>query len=383
MVESVINLDSNASYGLIPAVKQALSGIGDALNPSSIHTGGQKSKAIIERAREEVVALLELSKKDRVVFTSGATEANNAAISSPFVDSLTRLSELKPNVVITAIEHASVIEPCRRLGRYGCELRVIEPKTGEFTPDSIVSACDENTKLVSVMLANNETGAILPVKQIVSAIKARFPKILFHTDAVQAVGKIPLSFTELGLDLLTLSAHKIGGLAGVGALIIKAGVQLPEFILGGPQENRLRAGTENLIGIVSLGAACSYMRSNLSTRIAKMTQDRAKLLLELRRACPNLELNSPMICLPNTLNIRFPGINADDLVVALDQERILISAGAACSSGKPESSHVLMAIGLSDTQAKQTVRLSLTAELSSDELEYVIKTLIKCLKRFG
>lgn len=364
-----INLDANASYGVLPEVQAALAGAYDGLNPSSIHTGGQRARAAIERARDSLARLLRLRGGERIVFTSGATESNITAIEAPFHATPTGFAAEGPRWVTTALEHHSVLEPCARLGRRGIRGTVITPAGGAVSGGELAPVVTPATQLVSVMAANNETGHVSPLGEVVDVVRARSPRCLIHTDGVQLLGKLNLNPFEAGVDAVSVSAHKIGGLAGVGALILREGLEVPPLLVGGPQETRYRAGTENVSGIVAFGLAAEVVARDLAARIERMRSGAAFLRDELSRTVPDISFNSPPEGgLPNTLSVTVPGIRADDVVVALDLLGVYVSSGAACASGKPEPSHVLLARGLSEAAARATVRLSLRADHSPAEL---------------
>lgn len=375
---SGINFDANASYGLLHEVSQSISQYSSILNPSSIHRGGQESRALIEESRSEISQLLNLKRGDRIIFTSGATESNNSAILSKFFS-----TAANSNVVLSNIEHPSIREVVFRLSDRGVEVREIKPnKNNLFTPESFLEACDENTRVVSVMLANNETGQILPVDSIFTSIKTKFPHILCHSDCVQALGKLEIDFQKIGADVLSISGHKIGALPGVGALVVRNGININPLLVGGPQEVRFRAGTENVLGIITFGIAAKVIRENLEYRIARMKalKDafKQKILAEFMNGEVIIQFDE-IEALPNTISIRIPGIPADDLLVKLDLMGLFVSAGAACASGKPEPSHVLIGMGLSVTEAKETIRVSLRSETSYETLCKGIEILINAI----
>lgn len=377
MAKSFINFDANASHGVLPEVEEALLSKGlRYLNPSSVHQGGQYARALIEEARESVTRLLGLRGKQRVVFLSGATEANNLVITQ----ALNLCSKPAPNnVVALAVEHPSVLIPLERLRTLGYGSVLIPPD--ENLSESFLSQCSPETGLVAVMLANNESGEIFSVSEVATAVKERYPHILVHCDGVQALGRTSFSFPELGVDTLTISGHKIGALSGVGALVIEEDTLIKPLLLGGPQEKHLRAGTENVLGIVSLGIACEVLYSSLSRRIEAMHSMRKSLLKMLTSAIPDLVVLKSKEHLPNTLSLRVPGVLADDLVVALDLEGVGISSGSACASGKPEPSHVLLAMGYTVDEAKQSFRISLPSSMSFSEVEEGGAAVIRCIKR--
>lgn len=366
----MINLDANASYGLLPEVSETLrSWDPRLLNPSSIHQGGQSARAAIEEARSELVALLDLNRGDRVIFTSGATEANNMALNLLTAHTPEAGSD-GPDLITTTVEHPSVLEPARDLLRRGYKVAFIRPSERRMLEvGAFEEAVTSNTRLCSVMLANNETGHVFPVSKIVEALRSRYSGIFVHSDAVQALGKIEFSFKQSGLDLCSISAHKIGGLPGAGALIVSERVEHYSLIKGGPQELRWRAGTENVLGIVSLGIAAAVIRRDGARRRAAMLRSRQRLLERLREEIPSITVNTPEDGLPNTLHITIPGLRADDLIVALDVQGLLASSGAACASGKPEPSHVLLAFGMSPETARASMRLSVRAEESEEHID--------------
>ncbi len=357
-----MDLDANATYtpseSLQELVRVSLSRLG---NPSSIHRGGQRAKAAIEEAREHVRALVGARPKDLVVFTSGATEANNTVINSAATPGA--------RVVSSSIEHPCILEPLRRASCSGVMLRLAQPNLqGEVTPAAVAAQVDQTTALVSVMAANNETGVVNDITTIANETRRIAPSALIHTDAAQVIGKIPFQFDRSGLDLLTLSGHKLGALTGVGALVIREGVQVSPLLVGGPQESKLRGGTENVLGIITLGATAQEILKQGQGRGRAMRRVRDRFESELIAALPGCAVNGSQVTrLPNTSNVYIPGIRADDLVVALDLEGIFISSGAACSSGKPEPSHVLLAMEQSDDRVRATVRISFRAEHGSDD----------------
>jgi len=364
---SGINFDANASYGLLPEVERLLSQYSSILNPSSIHQGGQRSRALIEESRREISQLLNLKRGDRVIFTSGATEANNTALLSKYQSTFAG-----SNIVISAIEHPSIRDAAYKLSEKGVEVREAYPESNhEFLPESFAALCDDQTRCVSVMLANNETGQVLPVQEIAKAIKEVSPYVLIHVDAVQALGKINIDFQTLGADLLSISAHKIGGLSGVGALVVRDGISVSPLLIGGPQEVRFRAGTENVLGIISFGVAARVMREQFEYRTARMSALKAAFISKIKDelsefgVCVNFE---ELQTLPNTISLRVPGVSADDLLVALDLLGVWVSAGAACSSGKPEPSHVLLGMGFTEEEARETIRISLRSETTYEML---------------
>lgn len=374
---AALNLDANASYGVLPEVLELLqAGAPRFCNPSAIHQGGQRAKAAIEDVRSQLKESLGLNSEQTVVFTSGATESNNTALFS-----LYRGTEERPYLCTTTVEHPSVLESARRLERLGCKVLYL-PVSRQGVDDSALSAAlYSKPKLLSVMLANNETGQLFPLADIVHKVREISPQTVVHTDAVQAFGKIPLAVGALGVDLLSLSGHKIGALSGVGALIVNESVEFQPSLFGGPQEQRRRAGTENVLGIISLGLAVSVLIRDFERRTLAMKLATELFLHQVRESLPDVQETSTRLGLPNTLHLRIPGIRADDLVVALDQAGILISSGAACASGKPEPSHVLLALGMKASEARECVRISFTGSESNDQVLHAADTFSRCIAR--
>ncbi len=377
---SLINFDANASYGVYPHIVELISRNYSTLNPSSVHRGGQHGKNIIEEARAILNKALGITDRSATtLFTSGATEGNNAAILSPFW--LKRSSNLE--IVAPLQEHPSVLMPIRRLEKLGARVSWIPSLAdGGLDKERLLAAVTDKTDLVVLMLANNESGIIHPVASVVSAIRARNREVLVHCDATQAFGKTAFTFSELNVDTLTVSGHKIGSLPGVGALIIKDKDTFQPLMLGGAQEHHLRAGTENVLGIRAFAEALQIVFSDLPSRIERMKVNRDSVRSKLAEVA-GIRFNfQSAAALPNTLSVTIPGVLADDLVVALDLEGVLISSGAACASGKPEPSHVLLSTGMPEREVRETVRISLSAEYAPGELERGVAAIVKCIKQF-
>lgn len=376
MNKQMINLDANASHSPLPEVLQAVRGWdGSSLNPSSVHAYGQRSRAIVEQARDSLAALLGLKRHETIVFTSGATEANNAALWQVVLRDGPGLA-----MATTAIEHPSVLETANQLAHFGVETTVISPQALET--DQWQECLSDQTALFSVMLANNETGQILPVPGIVRKARSRSPNSLVHCDAVQAIGKVEVSFEDLDADFMTVSGHKIGALPGIGALITREERLLKPFLRGGAQESGFRAGTENVLGILSLGIAAQVMDASLDDRRLKMEAYRQCLWEGLHKAVDGIELNwDGPSRLPNTLNVHIPGVIADDLVIALDLDGVAVSSGPACSAGKPEPSHVLLALGVAPERVRESVRISLEASYPEGAIEKAAACIVSCIHR--
>ena len=383
------NFDANACYGLLNKVEEELSSYNNKLfNPSSIHSLGQTSRMLIEDSREYLRKLVGIDSSSRIVFTSGATEANNTALFTPFLNLLKTTSpdERKAySLITTKIEHPSVLEAAVEIESYGFKVIYLDVDRGGTLDKETLYAELKNSKvlLVSIMGANNETGHILNTQEVFSKIKRISPDTLIHSDSVQVIGKLPYNFEKSAADLISISGHKIGALSGVGALIIRDEHKVLPFIFGGPQEMHLRAGTENVLGIVSLGIACRELVGNINNRIQKFTEYRDLILKALNRSTSNAKVLYGIRnnFLPNTLSIIVPGAIADDLVAALDINGIKVSSGAACASGKPDPSHVLLAFGHSKEEAKEVIRISLRAKYNKKLFEKGLSSLIECLEK--
>ena len=351
-------------------------------NPSSLHRFGQKTRSAIDEARKKVAKFLNCSESE-IIFTGSATEANNLAIFG--VVRALKKKEIKPHIITTKIEHHAVLHPFEELKKEGVEVSFIAPnKEGIVEIDDIQKAIKENTVFISIMYANNEIGTIQPIQKIGKLIarlnKNRKHKIYFHTDAVQAVNYLDCNVKELGVDLLTLSAHKIYGPKGVGALFVKQGTPIEPIIYGGGHEFGLRSGTENVAGIVGLGKAIELVEKHKNDikRIKKL-QD--KIIEEVLKI-PNTRLNgSREKRLPNNVNISISGVEGESLVIALDQYGIAVSTGSACSSKELKPSHVLLAIGLSPKEAHGSLRITLGRFTTEEEVDYFLKILPKVVKR--
>jgi len=377
-MNKIFNLDTNASLAILPEVIEVVKSFSfNCSNPSSIHSLGQNSKALIELSRTNIKKFLNCNNA-RIVFTSGATEANNQVVSSFFFN-----SNNNSNFVTSNAEHLSILNPFLQIQKKSADIRVIDvDSSGYINISKLLNSIDENTKLVSLILANNEIGTINNIQSIVELIKSKNKNCLVHTDAVQAIGKLKVDFDDLGIDLMTISGHKFGALTGIGALIIKKGVTLNPFLLGGSQEHNLRAGTENIIGIVSIGEAAKVLHNRLEKRINSLIKIRESFISKMNQLKIDCSFNvnyKQVNHLPNTISVKFKGVKAADLLVALDLEGIYVSAGSACSSGKPIVSHVLSAIGLTNKEANETIRISFNDDLSTDDIDYILEKFNKLL----
>jgi cysteine desulfurase NifS len=370
-----IYLDHNATTPMDPEVLETVARINEKRfgNPSSIHSAGNEARFIVESARRNVAQLLNCTAR-RIVFTGGGSEANNLAIKG-----VAYANRMRGNHIITSsIEHPAVLMPCDWLESQGFQVtRLSVNEEGLVSPSDLASAFSPETILVSIMAANNETGALQPIAEL--ARISREHGALFHTDAVQAVGKEPIDVEQLDIDLLTLSAHKLHGPKGIGALFVRKGVRLDPLVHGGKQEQGLRAGTENVSGIGGLGKAAelAIQRLPVMERI-RMLRDRLEYLIRI--IVPGAVLNGPKIArLANTLNMTLPGIRGESVVMAMDQLGVAISSGSACRAGEPEPSHSLLAMGLTTGMAHCSLRFSLGWNNTQQEINLTAELLAKIL----
>jgi len=362
----VIYLDNNASTNLDPAVHEAVrSALGLFGNPSSMHTAGREARRAVEQARESVARLVG-AESGEIFFTSGGTESNAMAIHGVAAGRV-------GTVVRSGGEHPSVREPID-LG-FGRSVRVVDPEpSGALDASKTLSALSEDTLLVSVMLANNEYGALYPVAAIAAGCRERGVPI--HTDAAQAAGRIPIDVERLGVDLLSLSAHKVHGPRGAGALYVRRGLRLVPRTCGGGQEGRLRAGTENTPAIVGFGVAARIALERLERDAREIERLRDRLESGILERVPGVSVVGGSVPrLPNTSAIRFDGARAETLLVRLDLDGVCVSAGSACSSGTLAPSPALLAMGLSREQAREAVRFSLSRETREEEIDRVLEIL--------
>jgi len=367
-----IYLDYNAtsplSTGVIDAISRAMRE--DFGNPSSIHAYGQRAKAAVDQARSDVAALIGADSME-IVFTSGGTEADNLALRGAF-DTLAPSGRRR--IVTSGIEHEAILNTVKALAARGADVVTLPAqRDGIIDPASVEAATDKETAVVSIMLANNEIGTIQPVAEI--AARTRASGALLHTDAVQAGGKIPVSVKDLGVDLLSLSAHKFGGPKGVGAIWIRKGVRLTSQATGGRQERNRRGGTENVPGIVGMGVAARLARESMAASAAVgVLRDRLEngILTAVQGTSVNGARDRRV---PNTTNISFDGLEAESLLIALDLEGVAVSTGSACSSGTLEPSHVLKAMGLPQAFARNSLRFSLGSSTTAADIDFVVGVL--------
>lgn len=372
-----IYLDHAASTPLAPGVLEAMlpwlrGGYG---NPSALYALGREAQQAIDQAREQAAAVLN-ARPSEIVFTSGGTESVNAALRG--IAFAGRIAQTAGHVVTTAIEHHCVLHTCQYLERFGIEVSYVQPDAaGRISVESVAEAIRPETGLVSVMLANNEVGTLLPVVEIVRAVRERAAAlqttIAVHTDAVQAPSWLPLDVRALGVDALSLSAHKFGGPKGVGLLYLRRGVTFLPQQSGGGQERQRRAGTENVAGIVGAGVALRLAEERRTSGTGSIAALRDRLEHGIRAALPSVWLNGdPTHRLPNTTNLGFPGLSGDTLVEDLDRRGVAASSGSACANMTWEPSHVLMAMGQTQEQASAAVRFTLGYETDEAQIDHAI-----------
>jgi cysteine desulfurase len=345
-------------------------------NASSIHAFGQEARGAVERARSSVAALVG-AQASEITFSSGGTESNNQAI----LGILGNASATGRHVITSAIEHVAVLDPCRELAKRGADLTILPvDREGLLNPEDVRRAIRPDTALITLMLANNELGTVEPLEEI-GKIAAEHG-IVFHTDAVQAAGKIPIDVTRLGVHLLSIAAHKFYGPKGVGALYVRKGTHLKPLLYGGHSERDHRPGTEDVAAIAGMGKAAELARMNMQEESARLGALRDILEKGLLERVPHSWVNgvrAPRT--PNTTSMTFPFVEGEAMVIALDLKGIACSTGAACSSGAVEPSHVLTAIGLAPEDARATLRLSLGRQTTREEIDFALETIPAVIER--
>jgi len=345
-------------------------------NASSPHTFGQEAKKGLELARTQVARAIGANEKE-IVFTSGGTEANNMAL----LGVAQRYRSKGNHIITTSVEHHAVLHVCEELEKQGFEVTYLPvDEYGSVTAKQVEEAITDQTILVSVMFANNEVGTIMPIADIGALCKAK--GVLFHTDAVQAVGHMPIDVKAMNIDLLSMASHKFHGPKGVGALYVKGGVNLNPMLLGGSHERNRRAGTENVAGIVGMGAALEIAVNNMDAVSKRMLHLREKLMRSIEESIPDVKLNGhPENRLPNNVNYSIRFIEGESILLMLDLNGIAASSGSACTSGSLDPSHVLLAMGLSHEIAHGSLRLTLGAQTTEEEIDYAISILPGIIKK--
>ena len=366
----LVYLDNNATTRPAPEVLAAMQPCLSELyaNPASPHRFGSRAAAAVEEARSRVAALLG-ARESEIVFTSGGTESNNAALRGVFA-----AQPHRRHLVVSTVEHHALLAPAELLERRGVSVtRIGVDRQGRLDLDALADALRDDTLLVSIMLANNETGVIFPLAEVCRIAHAR--GALVHTDAVSAIGKIPVNVAELGVDLLSASAHKLHGPKGVGALYIRRGTPFCPLLVGGPHENQRRAGTLNVPGIVGFGAACALAADSAGAN-EQVRRLRDHFERELARRVGDVQIvaaDAPR--LPNTSCVCFAGLSAEAILLLLSEAGVCVSSGSACSSGSLEPSHVLRAMGLDPHVAQGQIRFSFGRYNTADEVERVLALL--------
>ena len=383
MIKRKIYLDNNATTPLHPEVKKELKKAMDIFgNPSSLHGFGRQARAMVDEARHSVASFINAS-ADEVIFVGSGSEANNTVFSilaCPAAKCLAH-QEIKLHVITTKIEHPCVLESSKCLKDKGIDVKYLDvDKEGKINIEQLEKIINSQTGLVSIMMANNEIGTIQDIKTIARIVRSK--GILFHTDAVQAVGKIPVDVRELDADFITLSAHKMYGPKGIGALYVRKGVPFCPFIHGGHQERGRRAGTENTLGIVGLAKAIEMRKKEMVDEEQRLLKLKAILRKGIEDNIPDIQINGHHSdCLAGTLNISFEGAEGEAILLYLDLEGIAVSTGSACASGSLDPSHVLLATGVSAERAHGSIRMSLGRETTIKDVEYVIDKLPKIIKK--
>jgi cysteine desulfurase len=378
-----VYLDYNATTPVEPQVLDAMLPYfsADFANASSIHTPGQRARAAVETAREQVAALIG-ARAQEIVYTSGGTESDNHAIfgviNSHMAQPILAVHSSPPrpaHIITTSTEHEAVLNACQALEKQGVSVTYLPvDREGLIDPESVRRVIRPETALITVMQANNELGTVQPLDEIGRIAKKH--KLYFHTDAVQSAGKIPIDVNALNVDLLSLSGHKLNAPKGVGALYVRSGTRLRQLLYGGHHQRGFRPGTENVAGIVGLGKAAEIARNSLASDAQRVSTLRDKLECGLVERVHQVRVNggsAPRT--PNTTNVMFAGIEGEALVIALDLKGLACSVGAACSSGAVEPSHVLTAIGLSQEEAKSSLRFSLGRHTTESEIDFALEVI--------
>ena len=345
-------------------------------NPSSGHSFGQEARAAVEDARVQVASLLGAA-VDEVVFTSGGTESDNLAVKGIAYANRDRGN----HIITTLVEHLAVLEPCRFLQTQGFDVTYLPvDKYSLVDPKTIEKAITKKTILISVMYANNEVGTIEPIIEIGKIAKSKC--VYFHTDAVQAAGHVPLNVDELNVDLLSVSAHKLSGPKGVGALYVRGSTKITSFLHGGEQEHALRASTENVTGIVGLGKAAEIASGEIATEPKRIAKLRDRLIKELFDRIDHVRLNGhPKQRLPNNINVSFDFVEGPKVASHLDMAGVAVSTASACQTGHKGPSHVLTAMGYAEEEARNSIRFSLGRESTADDIDYVMEVLPPIIKK--
>ncbi len=368
-----VYLDYNATTPVEPEVLDAMLPYfsGEFGNASSIHTFGQKARAAVETAREQVAALIG-ARPQEIFFTSGGTESDNHAIFG-IAGPSANASKPRPHVITSFVEHEAVLNACQALEKQGVDVTYLHvDQDGLIDLEDLRGAIRKETALITIMHANNELGAIQPVEEIGRI--AKDADVYFHTDAVQSAGKLPIDVNQFQLDLLSLSGHKLYAPKGIGALYVRGGTRLKQLLYGGHHQRGMRPGTENVAGIVGLGKAAEIARQTLANDAKRLSALRDQLEHGLLHRVPHSRVNAARAPrTPNTANLVFPGVEGEALLIALDLKGLACSTGAACSSGAVEPSHVLTAIGLPAEEARASLRFSLGRQTTQADIDFALQ----------
>ena len=383
----LVYLDNSATTSTAPDVVAAmLPYFSEQMgNAQSVHSFGQRAKAALEKSRKQVAALIGAAPTE-IVFVSGGTEADNLAIRGIAEPSRERSSR-SSHIITTEIEHPAVLATARALEALGVGVTYLPVSRGGLVDVAqLTRAIREDTVLVSVMHANNETGTIQPIEEISRVLGevhgAGHPRIYFHTDAVQSIGKLPVDVQSLGVDMLSMSAHKIHGPKGIGALYVRKGVRLGKILFGGHHERDRRPGTENIPAIVGFGTACELAGAGLEARMSRIRDLRDYLEAQLSDRIAGVRRNGdPLARVPNVSNLSFEGVDGESLLIALDLKGVAVSTGSACASGSLEPSHVLTALGLAREEVRGSLRFSFSQYTTREEIDYVVSALTEIVAR--
>lgn len=373
-----VYLDNAATTALSPKVlEKMMPYLTDIYgNASSPHSFGQTARIGVEHAREQVARAINADPSE-IVFTGCGTESDNTVLFGV----AERYAKKGDHIITTNVEHHAILHSCAALEKKGIKVTYLPvDKDGLVTPEQVRDAITDKTILVSVMFANNEVGTIMPIPEIAAVCHEK--GVLFHTDAVQAAGHIPIDVKAMGIDMLSISGHKFHGPKGVGGLYERKGIRLPSYIIGGEQEKGRRAGTENVAGIVGLGEALELAVTNMSETSARMTRMRDRLIEGIEATIPEVKLNGHRTKrLPNNVNFSIKYIEGESILLMLDMAGIAASSGSACTSGSLDPSHVLLALGLTHEVAHGSVRMTLGDDTTDEDIDYVLETLPKVAHR--
>lgn len=376
MIKTVY-LDNSATTRVVPEATAAMREVMENIfgNPSSLHRLGLEAERVLHAARRMLAGTCG-AREDEIIFTSGGTEANNLALKGAALRHVRRGRHL----VTTKIEHASVLQACRALEKQGCTVTFLDVNScGLVDPEQVAESLRPDTVLVSIMHVNNEVGAVQPVAEIGRLLKARHSGIIYHVDAVQSLGKLAVHPAGWHADLVSFSAHKIHGPKGTGALFCREGLELEPLFHGGGQEKGVRPGTENVAGIAGFGAAVRLAELNREKTLAVVTGLRQRLVQGILTQIPGTAINGPDAAAPHIISVFFPGLKGEVLLHALGERGIYVSTGSACHSRRPQPSHVLLAMGLPEKDIASTLRFSLSAENTPDEIDYTLEQLVEAV----